>query len=586
MLSPERMATAVDIDPATFVTLSQDLQNDPEVLLALLAFEAEAKAQDLYKKVGGMALGQESTVESSEHMSLYEAAKRAHDQNDPEVLLALLAFEAEAKAQDLYKKVGGMALGQESTVESSEHMSLYEAAKRAHDQNDPESRALIATNALTEYLECLYKAAIVMKGYQSVTPEGEIVQNGQSNDQIQENTIRYANTHPVLQKRSLSEVKNSFLIKELGRKGYLKDNYAVVVSLCPDCPDETLNELKFFSFTKALSLQATTEELGGVSVESAFVAGVKEDGDERYDRDVVVEFGRVFGKDWEGLDDAAVLGDIILIPKDRMPRGVVDLVEVWDDLAGGTFFGQNTERQDYGVFRDFCRERERNLDSVVQTIVEGFIAKADSFQNEVDALKKLHEAVLEHLHQNALVDRTIDTRVFGAQAAQDIDEARFHFDRGNTHQVEVALASARKNDGSGSCPNGVSSGRSGDALSLYNDDGTLKSPQQIQKEQREARDVFEDSDDKGSLAFECKNGHKNSRSYGRLVEKCWLCRTAVGCHDDGKTDASQGYDLKTFKDNLRPRWFRFFEDSDTPKDTRSVSVAKQPPVQGQLWLAA
>lgn len=441
---------------------------------------------------------------------------------DPNLHAASLQHEAMVRADRLAEKVGSVALSQEVWVEPS--MNLLEAAKQAHATNDPEALGLVRQNARTDVIERAVKAEHIMKVLQQRNARGQIVQHGQTAEQIQENTLRYANSNPSIKPRTKAETINMYYLEALAREGLLVDNYAVVVSLCPTLDDHMLDKLGFFSFSKSLVIQATTAEGHNITTESAFIAGVKSEHEPRDDHTTAVAFGKQYGEDWQGLNDAQIIQQVLIIPKSQMPNGVVDLVKQWDDLNGGTFFGQAKPRQDYLQYLEQCREREKNFEPTVQRIAAALIAQAPYLHTPTEATEMLNKLSGAHVLERALSDTSIDARVFGSKAALDLEVARFHQAQGNTYQAHVAMSNAHKNNASGSCPSGVS-GAMGD-ISPFNEDGTLKSPEQLSEERLK---TIEDSDELGPLTFSCQNGHRNTRQRGKLIPNCTTCNVNVGC---------------------------------------------------------
>lgn len=437
-------------------------------------------------------------------------------------LLSVIRHEAAAKAEALARAVGGLALqGQEVTTQAESETTLLEAIQ---DGNE----ALVKANVQTDIVERTFKAGHVTKIYQAVDDE-QITQHGQTSEQVQFNTLKYANANPLLRKRTIAEVTNMYYIDSLRRAGLLEENYAVVVSLCPDADDETLRRAGFFPESKSLSLQATTEEQGAITTESAFVAGVAAIDAPRRDYEVAVQFAAHFGAEWSGLSDAEMIGHVLLIPKSAMPNGVVDLVKLWDDMAGGTFFGQLKPRQDYAAYLEVCRARERALEPTAERVVAELMSLSPVLKTPLEATNALSKIAEKHMLDRALVDHSIDARVFGTKAAMDLAEARFHYERGNMQQVQSAMNSARKNARSGSCASGASISNEN---SPYNDDGTLKTAEQIERE-REEKDPSDDSDEYGPLTFYCTEGHKNTRRRGELLTACkhQPCKQgSVGCN--------------------------------------------------------
>lgn len=508
-----------------------------------------------------MAATAETPVESFHRAPSLEAeltsATRGNPSVEMDMQLAVLNYEAGVKAGQLARSVGRMAITPEL---AGTEVTLYDAIRAGN-------RALIAENARTDVLERTFKAGHVMKVRQSIDAKGNIVQHGQSSEQIQANTLRYANDNPLMKQRTIAETKNMYYIDSLRRGGLLKDNYAVVVSLCPDADDATLDALGFFAFSKSLVIQATTEEAGGVTTESAFIAGVTEDGTDRYDHEVAVAFGEQFDEDWRGLDDAEIISRVLLVPKSRIKNGVIELAELWDDLAGGTFFGMSKPRQDYMRYLEICRQREKEFEPKVEKIVADLLSVGPALRNPLDATAALDKISEKHMLDQALVDHSIDPRVFGAKAAISLAEARFHLERGNMQLVSAAMSVARTEAQSGSCPSGGSSKGSG-KWSLFNEDGTLKTPEELMSEQ-DGKDE-EETDEHGALTFYCTEGHRNTRKRGELLTTCQTkpCKPgSVGCETE-----SLGNKVETSKpsgDELVEQIRRLFRTAQTEPAARA-----------------
>lgn len=491
-------------------------------------------------------------------------------QNDA-LRLASFEHDAAVKAQELIKRVGNIALSSEMI---SSEPTLYEAIRSGN-------RAFIEENARTDVIERTFKAGHIMKVRQRLNGRGQIEQHGQTSEQTQINTLRYANANPLMKPRVRAETKNMYYIDLLRRSGLLEENYAVVVSLCPNADNTTLDKLGFFSFSKSLAIQATTVEQGDITTESAFIAGVKHDGTERYDHKTAVDFGKRFGEDWRGLNDAQIISRVLLIPKSSMPNGVIDLAQVWDDLAGGTFFGRDVPRQDYGRYLQLCRQREQGFEPAVQKIVSDLISIAPTLEGPLDAVEALHKISEKHTLDKALTDRTIDPRVFGAKAALDLEEARFHYDRGNVQLVQLSMHKALKNAASGSCASGAAGGET----SMFNEDGTLKTPEQILSEKGESQ---EESDQFGSLSFRCQRGHRNTRPRGKLIPNCMHCGISVGCGPKKSLEKKRGTNITHSANGLggliAPAFWQKFDV--TSKQTNAAPKKVSAPVRSDFGLAA
>jgi len=165
----------------------------------------------------------------------------------------------------------------------------------------------------------------------------------------------------------------------------------------------------------------------------------------------VIGMTKELGVDFSGMNDVEMLDTPLLIPKEMMPNGVVDVIERYDDAAGGTFFGQRKPRQNYKEYLDFCRQREADMEPNVQKVVDELLQAKDLLE-PLDATKKLHELSEKYMVEYAIKDESIDPRVFGAVSAEHIKEARVCLSQGDEERYRQALLSAQATAVSSSCP--------------------------------------------------------------------------------------------------------------------------------------
>jgi len=213
-------------------------------------------------------------------------------------------------------------------------------------------------------------------------------------------------------------------------------------------------EAGFFVETMSCAIQVTSATEQGLVTESAFVAGIAREGEERHDKETIEKVGQALGVNFANKTAAEVLDSPILVHKDLMPNGVVDLVELYDTCAGGTFFGQDTSGEDYVEYVAKCKEREAGFAEKVELIVEDLIAEAHVINDPLTATKRLHKISEKHMVVHAIHDKTIDPRVFGP-AARNIETARLYEAQGKLEEAQVETVKAINNAVSASCPNGA-----------------------------------------------------------------------------------------------------------------------------------
>jgi hypothetical protein len=354
--------------------------------------------------------------------------------------------------------IGRIALGPTVTTTpetAGQFGSLHEALPRAYT-GDEIARQLITTNVRTDVIERTIKAGHIMTVDLEVDGNGKIWQHGQAMNSIQANTLAYASDQPTMRQRSEAEVRNSFRIENLLRQGLLEDNYFVVFSRAAD--DMTLDEMTdvgFFTDTMSCAIQLTTASTTGLSMESAFVAGVTGPGQDRHDQLTLAGVIKGLGLDIDSISATELLDMPLLIPKSLLPNGVIDLVQKYDMAAGGTFFGEAKPQQDYQTYGATCAAREASFAPKVAAIVADLIAEAPLITSPVLATQRLHKLSQKYMVEQAVVDNSINPLVFGGVAAAHIEQARSYQASGQTDQAQSATAKAQKTARSSSCPNAV-----------------------------------------------------------------------------------------------------------------------------------
>ena len=333
--------------------------------------------------------------------------------------------------------------------------SLHEALQRAH-AGDENARQLIITNARTDVVERTIKAGHIMAVELEVDPQGKVWQHGQTMDSIQANTLTYAADQPAMRRRSEAEVRNSFRIENLNRQGLLADYAFVVFSrAADDMTTPAMTDAGFFTDTMSCAIQLTTANESGLTMESAFVAGVAEAGQNRHDQAAVAGVVERLGVEMDSQSATEMLDTPLLIHKSRLPNGVVDLVKLYDEAAGGTWFGEAKPRQDYPAYRAVCSQREASFAPKVAAIVAELIAEAPLITTPVAAIQRLHKISEKHMVEQAVSDSSINPSVFGTIAATHIEQARAYQELGQTAQAQSATGKAQNTAKSSSCPTAV-----------------------------------------------------------------------------------------------------------------------------------
>ena len=365
------------------------------------------------------------------------------------------------RAERFVRAVGTVALQNQVTdrerfMSESDFPTLRDAIQAAAHGNEQAVR-FVTADARADVIERTVKAGHVMQFELEADENGSIRQHGQLLTDIYANALQLVSPGPM-RGRTYAETINGFRMMDVRGQNLLEDYAFVVFSGYPDdMTDKEAAAAGFFADTKSCSIQTLREWDGKLVQESAFVAGVKERDAKRHDKVALAGIADEFGVSLEGKDATAMIAAPLLIHRSLMPNGVVDLVRRYDRYAGGTFFGAAKPPEDYIAYLARCREREARLKPRVQGIVADLIAEAPSIRTPLDAIRRLHELSQRTMVDHAIGDATIDPRVFGAEAAAHIEQARYWLERGNYNRFMQFRDSAQSTAQSSSCPAGISS---------------------------------------------------------------------------------------------------------------------------------
>lgn len=342
---------------------------------------------------------------------------------------------------------------QEATIEedSSVHATSLMAATQMAALGDAEARVMIQTNVATDVAERLFKAAHQTEISMKII-DGRLVQNGRPLTDIHRNTLTQTVLIPEMMKRTVYELNNAMLFERLHRRGLLDQYDAVVFS--PSSTAMTESQKKdygLFVDTESCSIQYLTANGNDIKLETAFVAGKVTPDSERHDLKAIHSLAAARGLELDTSDGSDLIRQVMLIPK-REVSGVADVVKWYDDAAGGTFYGQNTPRQDYREYALKCIERGNSFGGIVEMITEQLIEEAHTFKVPLDANMRLDELSEQFSVERAVHDSSINPAVFGETAAKHIEDARFFAERGELDRAEAALTLAKETAESGSCP--------------------------------------------------------------------------------------------------------------------------------------
>jgi hypothetical protein len=330
-----------------------------------------------------------------------------------------------------------------------------DAIQRAAEGN-VEAYNMILTNVRTDVVERTLKAGHITEVPLEVTGAGEMLQYGQTAADIQANSLRFAANSPQMRERTEAETRNMFRITEANRQGLLEDYNVVVLSRAADDMSESeMEEAGFFTDTMSCAIQVTSRTGDRMQVESAFVAGKKTWASPRSDETTIAKLGAELGVNLDGKTATELLDAPLLVHKSLMPNGALDIVELYDKAAGGTFFGQTKPPQDYAVYKRQCSARETSFEPRVQAIARQLILEAPRITTPRLASERLGKLSQKEMLEHSLHDTSIDARVFGTEAAFRIEHARYLYEQGNLAEATIVANAAQKVARSSSCPGGV-----------------------------------------------------------------------------------------------------------------------------------
>jgi hypothetical protein len=368
------------------------------------------------------------------------------------------------RAERFIRSVGRISVGEAIEADRSDECrpgSLMDAIHQAAE-GDEEALELVKADVGTDVIERTIKAGHIMSVKLALGSDGGIQQHGQSVDSIQANTLRYASGMWQMRERAEAESRNSFRIDSFFHQGLLEDYNFVVFSRAADnMTEDELSKAGFFVDTRSCAIQCTSANGDELTTESAFVAGKKELGGEPHDQQTIAEVGASLGVNYRDISATEIIDTPLLIHKSLIPNGAIDLVKLYDEIAG-TFFGEAKPRQDYLIYREMCRQRVITYAPKIQQIVGELLAESRQIDTPLKAVERLHKISERNMLQQSVYDHSINPLVFGRPAAQLIEQARLQYEKGNIELSQVVTNKAIKVAKSSSCPSSISVRESSD----------------------------------------------------------------------------------------------------------------------------
>ena len=392
-------------------------------------------------------------------------------------------------------------------------VTLIDAIERAL-QGDEEASQLVSINVGSAVSEACFKDRHFTRIRMQRNEAGQPIQFGQTLPQIHRNSlVLRPDRHSVLQEITKAEALNGHRIEDSARSGQLKDYWLVVPSLVPDnVPEKDLGPEGdgYFLSSMTFALQATTEQDGEIITESAFNAGVEPDEHmhfeerqaQRYD---IAAFDALYKR--LGLEPRASVTDYIrepiLISKELMPNGVVDVLR-WFDEEADRIRGNSVKRTEvqYQQLIQTSTERERSLQATKARVKQDLLARAGTFTDPMEAVQLLWDLAKQYTVEASLKNVHINPRVFGDAAAAPIIEARRLAQMGDMRQAQQLMQRAQKVAVVSGCGGG--SAAASDKANTSN----AQNPEEFGKEQGENKEAGGDCEYEIDSCY-CSNYNTN-----------------------------------------------------------------------------
>lgn len=386
-------------------------------------------------------------------------------------------------------------VGIESVSEDRPATTLQAAALLGRLGDKPSQR-LVYMSASTDLSERMYKSKNETEVHMQIV-DGHLMQNGRRNTDVVGNTFQHSELNATMYDISSAEHSNAHLFDLLLEEGLLDTHDALVASGTPT-DLETRRKYNYFEATDTMSLQLLSKKGKEAVLQTAFVAGKITPQAPRHDMHAIKAVAKNHGVDLQDISEEQLVRYVILIPKGSLPNGVTTIVEEYDDAAGGTFYGEDEERQDYKEFSEMCRNRDFSV--MAWNVANKLMNESHTFKSPMDAVRRLNKLAGAVAVIHAVENTEIDTNIFGELASEYVQMARHALETGDIDGLKSMMFMAVQTEKSGSCP--------------------------LSEEM-----MAGGQDEYGSLEFDCPScKQKNTRPRGKLLDSCQHCTsTKVAC---------------------------------------------------------
>lgn len=477
-----------------------------------------------------------------------------------------------------HKLLGSVAMqgSVERPHDSGEKMTILEAI-RAVREGSLQAESMIDINVATAVTEACFKYDHITKVAMRLNDSGDLMQFGQTMQEMHFNSIVYRqNRHAKLRNVTEIEALNGHCIEDAARAGLLKDYYFIADSLVPqDVPEKDLKDEGYFLNTLTFVTQATTAEDGAVTTESVFNKGTVASESarfdvrmgERFDLEAVSRVRQRLGLPPVTTTEEALRG--IFVHKSMLPNGVIDYQRMIDEEAHSTV-GIPLKTDDYYErLAPRSKEREASLESTKQLVKEALIAQAHTFKTPMEAVQRIWDLTREFTVVAAVDNHHIDARIFGQQAAQQIEESRYYSSIGDPIAAQLALREAVRV----AIVTGCGGGSAGRGANKGGSSKNKKSEKSSDENTEDEQDAIERNEDWTWKRGVCRVDSCPTRPGKTQVGPCAVCRRCQKMFDKG-IDPTKFTSFKSETVNDTPSW----KDAIHTKNTVVLFAASAKPL--------
>lgn len=447
---------------------------------------------------------------------------------------ALTFDESERRFQQL---LGSIAVNGEVTIDAPKppNMTILSALHEAK-RGSKQAEAMLDINIATTVTEACFKYDHVTKIAMQLNEHGELIQFGQTMQEMHHNAIAYRQErHKKLRDVTHIEALNGHCIEDAAKTNLLNDYYFIVDSLVPqDVPEQDLQNEGYFLNTLTFVTQGTTREADAVTTESIFSKGTTAAESESFARRIaqrhdLASVSRV--RQRLGLPTVETTEDAlkgVFIHKSLLPNGLIDYKRMLDQEASNVASVRIKTDAYYEQLPQRSKEREQSLQGTKQMVKEALLQAADTIHSPMEAVQRLWDFTKEFTVIAAVENRHIDARIFGKKAAAQIEESRVQMNLGNIIEAQIALRQAVQVAIISGCGGG-----SGGKKSAKSSKSNKQSSNSETDEENDPDSAIEQNEDWTWKRGQCRVDACPTRPGKTMVGPCAVCKRCQKLFDKG-----------------------------------------------------